>query len=596
MSERLTTSAPGGADPDRPRVRASVLANAPQRVLLIVAVISVLVHVGLAYVLYDQPLGYVSPEAMQQRSQTVNFRGAVYEPTTNQARGAGEDAPDEPTDQAIANALLEETSDPPAPSDAEPELNLREMPDRQARRAARDLSVQVPAFELSEDMLAELSGQAPGELGYRGGGDGNGGSGVGGDGDGSGGGGADVSEAQRLLAEAGFAGDESDGGAGMPVPGGDAFEDTAPMEKRLLEAPLGSPQIDFAGVALESTTQLDVPEHLDQDFNYELHRYNPGNERGYFRVDITAKRSLRKLETMPKDVVFLVDTSSSVPEPWVEQVIRGVRQGLSALNDNDRFNIVLFNEQPAFFSGESIQPATRENIQRASEWLTSAESKGWTDVNAALSQLLRRDLETERVYDIVLISDGRPTRGVIDTRELLNVITRDNDLVASIYCVGVGRQQNHELLEFLAYRNKGFCRFVENIDDTAGTIRGLMSRIRYPLIKNLKLGLAGAQINEVYPDNLPTIHQGEELSIFGRYVEPSAFTMRITGQNAGQDVDFTFSRNLRTAPAGGDQIATDWAFWKLHHLYSRIMREGETDTLEKQIDYLRRKYELKTLY
>ena len=82
-----------------------------------------------------------------------------------------------------------------------------------------------------------------------------------------------------------------------------------------------------------------------------------------------------------------------------------------------------------------------------------------TDINKAVSRLLVRDVSTERVYDIVFMSDGQPTEGVKDMRDLLNGITRDNDLSTSIYCVGVGVEPDHAQLEFLAYRNKGFCVF-----------------------------------------------------------------------------------------------------------------------------------------
>ena len=47
---------------------------------------------------------------------------------------------------------------------------------------------------------------------------------------------------------------------------------------------------------------------------------------------------------------------------------------------------------------------------------------------------------------------------------------------------------------------------------------------------------------------------------------------------------------------GGKPIATQWAFWKLHDVYSLIIREGEQDALLDQVKELRKKYGLKTLY
>ena len=360
--------------------------------------------------------------------------------------------------------------------------------------------------------------------------------------------------------------------------------------------------IDFAGLALRDTTEYELPEHLDNDFDYRVSRYHPNprdpREPGYFRVDIAARQSLSKLETTPKDVIFLLDTSSSVPGKWVDAATLGVQQALPSLNRDDRFNIVTFNENPRALSTRGPVPATPENLAAASRFLRGASSEGFTDVNAALRQLLVRDVARDRVYELILISDGRPTRGVMDTRDLINLITRDNALAASIYCVGIGdpRLQNRELLDFLAYRNAGFSIYTNDPEDATTAVRNLLSRLRYPLIKQVRLTVAGAAVSDVYPRDLPNVHQGETFSVYGRYDRLGEFTIQITGRSAGKPVDLTFSRSLVNAVPGRSDIADRWAFWKLHHLYSEIIRLGQRPELMQEIERLRREYDLTTLY
>ena len=373
------------------------------------------------------------------------------------------------------------------------------------------------------------------------------------------------------------------GGAGNGLGGGN----TPPVLPDELEKPAPIPG-----------NKLAEPQHLDDDFDYAVTVFNDQKTEPYARVDITPKRTLRKLRTIPRDLVVVIDVSGSIPQEWVNAVVRGVRDGLSDLNAGDRFNVVFFNEKPSFFSREGVQPATDKNITAAGQFLLSARSGGDTDVNQALARLMVRDVATSRVYDLILISDGVPTRGVMNTRELINLVTRDNDLAASIYCVGVGEKQNRPLLEFLAYRNRGFCVFCdpENSFTAPDVIRGLMSRLRYPIMKDIRMTVAGLDNDQVFPRDVPNIHQGETLSIFGRYAAPSVFTMRLAGHNGVQPLDFTFSRSLNDAQAGDKQIAHDWAFWKLHHLYSEVIRQGETPELREAIDRLRKEYGLKTLY
>jgi len=285
-----------------------------------------------------------------------------------------------------------------------------------------------------------------------------------------------------------------------------------------------------------------------------------------------------------------------VPQTWVDQALRGVADGLNSLNKDDRFNIVFFKEKTIVFSPDALKPFTDKTLAEALKFLKERDSSGYTDVNRALSRMLKRDLAAERVYDLILISDGKPTQGVQNTRELINLITRDNDLTASIYCVGIGTSQDRKLLEFLAYRNKGVCVFVAHQAETANAIRDLMSRLRYPLIKDLRLSVVGLDADEVFPRDLPNVHQGDTFSIFGRYDAEKPFTMRLIGYNRKTMLDVTLKGDLTNAPVGEDKIAYDWAFWKLHDLYNEMIRQGETESIKQAIEYLRRKYRLKTLY
>ncbi|MCX5659212.1 MAG: VWA domain-containing protein [Planctomycetota bacterium] len=342
---------------------------------------------------------------------------------------------------------------------------------------------------------------------------------------------------------------------------------------------------------------LQPTEHLDDDFDYALTVLDPANpQRGYLRVDITPRRTLQRLHTMPKDVVFLVDTSLSIPQEWVDNVVAGIRDSLATLNPEDRFNIVLFNQTARFFKAEGVAPATDANIAAAQEFLAHARAAGMTDVNQALTRLLVRDVGAERVYDLVLISDGKPTLGVMDTRDLINLITRDNDLAASIYCVGVAEDPNHQLLEFLAYRNKGFCVYAGSEKKAAVVIRDLMGRLRYPIIKDVHADVAGIDPAEVYPRDLPNIHQGQMFSIFGRWDTADRFTMRISGKNGSRPVDVTFTRDLAQGAKGEKKMATEWAFWKLHWLYSQLISVGNTPAIRAQIEAIRKEYGLKTVY
>jgi hypothetical protein len=127
-------------------------------------------------------------------------------------------------------------------------------------------------------------------------------------------------------------------------------------------------------------------------------------------------------------------------------------------------------------------------------------------------------------------------------------------------------------------------------------MRDLMSRLRFPILKDVALSVSGLDADQVFPRTIPDIHQGQTFSIYGRFDRPVTFTMRLIGTDGGRPLDFTFTRDLANARAADRTIARQWAFWKLHHLYSEMIRHGETDRLMQQVRELRHKYDLETVY
>jgi uncharacterized protein YegL len=353
--------------------------------------------------------------------------------------------------------------------------------------------------------------------------------------------------------------------------------------------------------------------HLDEDFDYQLRVLpelpaDPGffglgsnrhdNEPGWYEVRISPRRSLRRLRPLHKDVIYVLDTSESVPPAWIEEIKAGVVDALDSLNDGDRFNLVLFKDNVSVMSPTGLLAASPANKAAAPRFLKSAESSGWTDLNKALGQLIVRHTDPDRVYQIVLLSDGIPTRGEIDAREIINLITRENDLVASIFAVAVGDRTNNTLLEFLTYRNKGFVVYPKGSGQCGSFIRDLAARLRYPVVKDATFTAVGVDSSSIYPRIPRDMYQGEPVLLYGRYTPGVAdrLSMRLGGVSGADVLDLTFTLDFRKAQRAENALATEWAFWKLHHLYSEIIRQGETPALKKQIEELKDKYKLKTTY
>ncbi len=345
---------------------------------------------------------------------------------------------------------------------------------------------------------------------------------------------------------------------------------------------------------------------LDDDFEYTMRvfkgPYKSGgifglggdakDEPAWFEVTIQPKSSLRRLKPLHKDVIYVMDTSESIGE-WIGPVKRGVTGALDSLNPGDHFNLVMFKDSVSVFSPGGLADPSPEQFEAATKFMSAAQASGYTDLNQALSKFIVRQMPPDRVYQIVLVSDGQPTRGEIDAAQIINFITRENDMVAGIYGVGVS-EVNRKLMEMLAFRNKGSVSYPKNSDNAAGAIRDLASRLRYPIMKDAAVDAAGVDSQAIFPRTPRDIYQGDPLRLYGRFTDnESRLWIRFSGMcSDGQRGDFLFHLDFANAVAGDAQIARTWATWKLHHLHSEMLKRGETKEARKAIDQLKGQYDL----
>jgi len=293
--------------------------------------------------------------------------------------------------------------------------------------------------------------------------------------------------------------------------------------------------------------------------------------------------------------VYVLDTSGSIEEKWLRPVRHGMRAALQSLNKGDRFNIVRFDEAVELLGPDGLMKATDRNLEQARQFIGKSAVAGYTDVNQALARLVELDRPEERIYQVIFISDGHPTAGSVDPKQIIDVFTRANNLVAAVYAVAVGDDPDMQFLQALAYRNKGYVRRPANWVAATDAIGDLASRLRYPLLKDGSFNAAGVPTSAMYPRHPRDVYKDDPISLYGRFEDDDRrVVMEISGEGAEGPMAFAFELPFDRATSGERRIAVEWARARLHHLYSELLRTGRTnrDQIEQQIDDLRSKYGL----
>lgn len=336
---------------------------------------------------------------------------------------------------------------------------------------------------------------------------------------------------------------------------------------------------------------------MDDMVDIRLETYMPSaDEAGYFRLRILP-RDEAKIEVAPKDITFILDASRSMQQHKLDLASRTITEMLDKLRPEDMFNILIFRDAVSNFR-EAAVPATPENLGEAKGFLTGLESRGQTDVYKALLPVAQIQPRNNLPGIILLMTDGNPTTGVRDSREIINTVTASNGLRNNIFAYGAGDTVNRYLLDLLAYRNKGEARLSENIGNVRTDLGKFVEEFSDPLLVNLQADYGRISEEDVYPRVIPDFYRGRPITVYGRYnpADDRVFVARITGRNGETVKEMLFRADLGKAEKGNRDVSRGWAFAKAYHLIGEISQQGELPELLDQLKELSRKYSIRTIY
>lgn len=322
----------------------------------------------------------------------------------------------------------------------------------------------------------------------------------------------------------------------------------------------------------------------------------PGEKKGFFRLRVSPKQG-QQIEAIPKDVTFVIDSSSSISQHKLNTSAKAVRSMIDMLKPDDRFNIVVFRDSASFFRPEAVN-ATQQNKAAGKSFIGALESRGGTDVYQALRPVIQSPPRPGVPGIVYVISDGKPTSGVRDARTIINGLAQENTAGNSVFALSGGNTVNRYLLDLLAYRNKGEAYVAPSINAIGNDLPRMFAQNSSPLLVDLEADFGRIPEDNVFPKNIPDFYGDKGVIIYGQFDpnEQTEFAMRLTGRALDRQKEVVFKADLRKAASGDAQIARDWAFQRAYFLIGEICRLGERPELLAELRDLTRKYGIITIY
>ncbi|GAB4352039.1 MAG: hypothetical protein Fur0042_20410 [Cyanophyceae cyanobacterium] len=278
---------------------------------------------------------------------------------------------------------------------------------------------------------------------------------------------------------------------------------------------------------------------------------------------------------VPKDVVFLMDTSGSQMGPPLEQSKALMRRFIDGLNPNDTFTIIDFANTATRLSTAPL-PNTRANRDRAHRYIDSLDANGGTNLMEGINAVLQFPAApNERLRSIVLLTDGYIGNDV----EIIGTVREQLQRRNRLFSFGVGSSVNRFLIERLAEVGRGMAQVVRYDEPIDAAVETFFGQIANPVLTDVAIRWEGpGDAPVLYPSAAPDLFAAQPLVLFGRKGDRQNGTLIITGRTAqGQPYEQRFNLTFDQGD-NNPAIAQLWGRARLKDLMLQ-MNGGEVQSL-----------------
>jgi hypothetical protein len=349
----------------------------------------------------------------------------------------------------------------------------------------------------------------------------------------------------------------------------------------------------------ESLTEITAVKPIERYLAATASVYAPVRDfrYGYFKIEIQRAGS-DVLPVLPKDILFIQDSSSSITEQRLYFCRDGLQKCLGMMGAEDRFNVISFSDKSVRCFPD-WQKNTKSSVEKAKGFISNLKSDGNTDIYASMQDVMKIKRDPSRPVLAFVITDGMANTGLTKSSNIIGEFSKRNKGAVSVFMMGTIKSANTYLLDLMGYSNKG------GVMEAEGGRWGIpeamqagMTGISRPVMAKVKFRFAAGSVTEVYPLLASNLYLDRPMVLYGRYIKKGAkgIVFQAVGDAKDTRCDMVFDIPLgKNAPKGEKSIRTEWAKQKIYHLIGEYTRNPNPKTL-KQIKTTAKMYKVDIPY
>jgi len=282
------------------------------------------------------------------------------------------------------------------------------------------------------------------------------------------------------------------------------------------------------------------------------------------------------LADIPRELIFVVDTSGSMHGSSLTQAARALILALDGLQPADRFNVVQFNSVTSTLFRTSVD-ATAANIGIAKRYVAGLKANGGTQMRPAISQALSYPRSAAHLRQVIFITDG----SIGNELELFGLIERKLGKTR-LFTVGIGSAPNSWFMRKAAEAGHGSFTLISALHEVNERMNRLFRKMEQPQVTDISVEWPQGAVPESYPQTIPDLYAGEPIVIKAkvgmRYKQGDL--LKISGNSAlgrwGAELQINDGK-----PGSG--VAALWARARIEDLMDQERRGADHAEIRKTV-------------
>ena len=301
------------------------------------------------------------------------------------------------------------------------------------------------------------------------------------------------------------------------------------------------------------------------------------NDKPYYLLMVMPPDEERAPATlMPRETIFVIDTSGSMHGVSISQAKRAVQLALKGLQATDLFNVIEFNSMTkALFT--SSQPATTASIKAASDFVQKLEANGGTEMRPALSLALDSPSSETHLRQVIFITDG--SVGYED--ELFSMI-EDRLGAARLFTVGIGSAPNSWFMRKAAEAGRGSYTFIGALHEVREKMETLFTKLEQPQVTDIEVQWPSGVLVDSFPTTVPDLYLGQPITV--KAAASGEFRpgdrIRVSGNSVAGGWTADLPVSTATTSAG---VAALYARARIDELHNLERRHSDPDAIRASI-------------